>query len=69
MIGDIGEATRLVERVLQQANHLGLFSEMVNPLTGEALGNFPQAFTHVSLIHTLHNLDIAMSRTGLSSTS
>jgi GH15 family glucan-1,4-alpha-glucosidase len=68
MIGDIGEATRLVERVLQQANHLGLFSEMVNPLTGEALGNFPQAFTHVSLIHTLHNLDIAMSRTRLSST-
>ncbi len=60
-IGRVQEARELFEKVLACANHLGLFSEMVDPHTGEALGNFPQAFTHVSLIHTARNLDIALS--------
>ena len=47
--------------MLSNGNHLGLYSEMVHPLTGEALGNFPQAFTHVSLIHTARNLDLALT--------
>lgn len=38
------------------ANHLGLFAEEVG-LTGEQLGNFPQAFTHLSLISAATNLD------------
>ena len=59
-VGELDEATQLFERVLACGNHLGLFSEMVDPATGEALGNFPQAFTHVSLIHTARNLDLAL---------
>ena len=35
--------------MLTYANHLGLFSEEI-ALTGEQIGNFPQAFTHLSLI-------------------
>ncbi len=61
-IGELDEAQRLFDRVLEFGNHVGLFSEMVDPVTGEALGNFPQAFTHVSLIHTARNLDLALSR-------
>ena len=61
-VGDIDEACALFERVLTCGNDLGLFSEMFDPVTGEALGNFPQAFTHVSLIHTARNLDLALNR-------
>ena len=58
--GELDEAQQLFERVLACGNHLGLFSEMIDSTTGEALGNFPQAFTHVSLIHTARNLDLAL---------
>lgn len=61
-VGDLDEARRIFDRVLRCGNHLGLFSEMVDPATGEALGNFPQAFTHVSLIHTIRNLNMALGR-------
>ena len=49
-MGKVKEARQLFQEVLSHANHLGLFSEMVDPRTGSALGNFPQAFTHVGLI-------------------
>jgi GH15 family glucan-1,4-alpha-glucosidase len=49
--GDLLEAKRLFEHVLSFANDLGLFAEEIDSDTGAALGNFPQAFTHVGLIN------------------
>jgi GH15 family glucan-1,4-alpha-glucosidase len=50
-IGDRKGAERIFRRMMNQANHLGLYSEEIDPATGVALGNFPQAFTHVALIN------------------
>jgi GH15 family glucan-1,4-alpha-glucosidase len=52
----LDDARLLFERVLGYANHLGLYSEQTGP-QGEALGNFPQAFTHLALISAAFNLD------------
>lgn len=50
------EARLLFERMLGYGNHLGLYAEEIG-VTGEALGNFPQAFTHLALISAAFNLD------------
>jgi GH15 family glucan-1,4-alpha-glucosidase len=50
------EARLIFEQMLGYANHLGLYAEETGP-SGEALGNFPQAFTHLSLISAAFNLD------------
>ena len=49
--GTIEEARALFEGVCAHANDVGLFAEEIDPATGAALGNFPQAFTHVGLIN------------------
>jgi len=54
--GRLSEARLAFEKQLTYANHLGLYSEEVGP-TGEQLGNFPQAFTHLALISAAVNLD------------
>ena len=51
-MGKVDDAVALYERLIGYSNHLGLLSEMVNPATGEALGNFPQALTHLAVITT-----------------
>ena len=54
--GRLDEARLTFEKMLTYANHLGLFSEEIG-VTGEQLGNFPQAFTHLSLINAAINLN------------
>lgn len=51
MMGEVENAITLFNRLLGHANPLGLFSEDIDPHTGRLLGNFPQAYTHVGLIH------------------
>ena len=55
----LDQARLMFEQMLGYANHLGLYAEQTGP-TGEALGNFPQAFTHLALISTAFNLDRAL---------
>jgi GH15 family glucan-1,4-alpha-glucosidase len=57
--GRLDDARLAFEKMLTYANHLGLYSEEIGP-SGEALGNFPQAFTHLSLISAAVNLDAAL---------
>jgi GH15 family glucan-1,4-alpha-glucosidase len=52
----VEEARYIFEKMLTYANHLGLYAEEIGP-NGEALGNFPQAFTHMSIISAAFNLD------------
>jgi GH15 family glucan-1,4-alpha-glucosidase len=52
-------ARMMFDRMLGYANHLGLFAEQISR-SGEALGNFPQAFTHLALISAAFNLDRAL---------
>jgi len=60
------DAARLMfEQALGYANHLGLFAEQIGP-RGEALGNYPQAFTHLALISAAFNLDRSLGETGKS---
>jgi GH15 family glucan-1,4-alpha-glucosidase len=53
------DARLLFEQMLGYANHLGLFAEQTGD-SGEALGNYPQAFTHLALISAAFNLDRAL---------
>ena len=54
--GRLDDAQLTFEKMMTYANHLGLYSEEIG-LTGEQLGNFPQAFSHLALINAAMNLD------------
>ena len=56
LAGKEEEGRALFEKVIAKANHAGLFSEEMDPSTGEFLGNFPQAYTHVGLINSAFRL-------------
>jgi GH15 family glucan-1,4-alpha-glucosidase len=61
--GRVRDARNAFEKMLTYANHVGLYSEEI-ALTGEQIGNFPQAFTHLALIDAAVALDAAMDRAG-----
>jgi GH15 family glucan-1,4-alpha-glucosidase len=58
--GRVAEGRYVFEKMLTHANHVGLFAEEIGQ-SGEALGNFPQAFTHLALISAATNLDRALA--------
>lgn len=58
LLGRASEARNLFERMLGYASPLGLFSEEIEPVNGTLLGNYPQAFTHMALLNSAHNLEL-----------
>ena len=60
-LGEVGQARDLFDRLRGCANDLGLFSEQLDVETGELLGNFPQAFSHMAPINTAVQLGKAVS--------
>jgi GH15 family glucan-1,4-alpha-glucosidase len=56
LLGRMDEARRLFERLLSLRNDVGLLSEEYDFTTKRLVGNFPQAFSHIALVNTAHNL-------------
>jgi GH15 family glucan-1,4-alpha-glucosidase len=57
--GRVDEGAELLDRLIGLANDVGLFAEEAEETTGEALGNFPQAFTHMALVSSCAHLSAA----------
>jgi len=57
--GELDRAEALFDRLAGSANDLGLLAEEIDPATGELLGNFPQAFSHIGLITAAAAIDRA----------
>jgi GH15 family glucan-1,4-alpha-glucosidase len=56
LVGREADATALFERLLALRNDVGLLSEEYDPSQRRLVGNFPQAFSHIALVNTAHNL-------------
>ena len=61
--GRLREARLIFKKMLSYANHLVFYAEQVGA-SGESLGNFPQAFTHMGLISAAYNLDRWLGASG-----
>jgi GH15 family glucan-1,4-alpha-glucosidase len=59
LLGRLDDARRLFERLLSLRNDVGLLSEEYDTKAQRLVGNFPQAFSHIALINTAHNLSSA----------
>ena len=64
LIGEIGRARALFEKLLSFAGPLHLYAEEIDVTTGQHLGNFPQAFTHLALIDAALRLIAAEAGAG-----
>ncbi len=62
--GHLAHAEETLESIIKLASPLCLFSEEIDPESGEFLGNFPQAFSHLGLIQTILNLENAKKKSG-----
>jgi GH15 family glucan-1,4-alpha-glucosidase len=63
MVGRVERAREVFERAAGYANDVGLLAEEIDPDTGELLGNFPQAFSHIGLVNAAWAISEAESRT------
>jgi GH15 family glucan-1,4-alpha-glucosidase len=61
-VGRVDEACETMERILPYANDLGLFSEQIDPDSGELLGNFPQGLSHLALVNAAGAVQDAAGR-------
>ncbi len=62
--GKVGEAIALFDTVLKAASETGLFSEEINPVSYELLGNYPQGFTHIGLINAALSIEEELQEGG-----
>jgi GH15 family glucan-1,4-alpha-glucosidase len=60
MAGRLDEAMQVFERHAEASNHVGLLSEQIDPESGMLLGNFPQGFSHMGLIHAAARIDLGL---------
>jgi GH15 family glucan-1,4-alpha-glucosidase len=56
LLGRLADARKLFERLLALRTDLGLLAEEYDVHAGRLVGNFPQAFSHIALVNTAHNL-------------
>jgi GH15 family glucan-1,4-alpha-glucosidase len=64
LAGEVEAATATFERAVAAVNDVGLLAEEVDPRSGEMIGNFPQAFSHIGLINAAWAITQAQQRTG-----
>ena len=61
--GEVERAEALFDQLVSYANDLGLLAEEIDAQSGEQLGNFPQAFSHIGLINAAYEIDKARGAT------